>query len=71
MAAPKGILALNLGTQTISLAEFQRNADGGLILTLLKQIEILGDPSADPTRSAQTKLRSSRWFPNSDSKAAA
>jgi type IV pilus assembly protein PilM len=57
MAAPKGILALNLGTQTISLAEFQRNADGGLILTLLKQIEILGDPSADPTRSAQTKLQ--------------
>ena len=57
MAAPKGILALNLGTQTISLAEFQRNADGGLILTLLKQIEILGDPSADPTRAAQTKLQ--------------
>ena len=57
MAAPKGILALNLGTQTISLAEFQRNSDGGLILTLLKQIEILGDPSADPTRSAQTKLQ--------------
>ena len=57
MAAPKGILALNLGTQTISLAEFQRNADGGLTLTRLKQIEILGDPSADPTRSAQTKLQ--------------
>ena len=57
MAAPKGILALNLGTQTISLAEFQRNAEGGLILTRLKQIEILGDPSADPTRAAQTKLQ--------------
>ncbi len=57
MAAPKGILALNLGTQTISLAEFQRNSDGGLILTRLKQIEILGDPSADPTRSLQTKLQ--------------
>ncbi len=57
MAAPKGILALNLGTQTISLAEFQRNADGGLILTRLKQVEILGDPSADTTRSAQTKLQ--------------
>ena len=57
MAAPKGILALNLGTQTISLAEFQRNADGGLILSRLKQAEILGDPSADPTRSLQTKLQ--------------
>ncbi len=57
MAAPKGILALNLGTQTISLAEFHINADGGLTLSRLKQIEILGDPSADPTRSAQTKLQ--------------
>ena len=57
MASSKGILALNLGTQTISLAEFQRNAEGGLILTRLKQIEILGDPSADPTRAAQTKLQ--------------
>ena len=57
MAAPKGILALNLGTQTISLAEFQRNAEGGLILTRLKQAEILGDPSVDTTRSAQTKLQ--------------
>ena len=57
MAAPKGILALNLGTQTISLAEFQRNADGGLTLSRLKQGEILGDPSADPTRAAQTKLQ--------------
>ena len=57
MAAPKGILTLNLGTQTISLAEFQRNADGGLTLSRLKQGEILGDPSADPTRAAQTKLQ--------------
>ena len=57
MAAPKGILALNLGTQTISLAEFERNEDGGLTLSRLKQGEILGDPSADPTRAAQTKLQ--------------
>ena len=57
MAAPKGILALNLGTQTISLAEFQRNEDGGLTLSRLKQGEILGDPSADATRAAQTKLQ--------------
>ena len=57
MAAPKGILALNLGTQTISLAEFQRNEDGGLTLSRLKQGDILGDPSADATRAAQTKLQ--------------
>jgi type IV pilus assembly protein PilM len=57
MAAPRGILALNLGTQTISLAEFQKNADGGLILTRLKQVEILGDPSVDASRASQTKLQ--------------
>ncbi len=57
MAAPKGILALNLGTQTISLAEFQRNPDGGLILSQLRQTEILGDPSVDSSRSSQTKLQ--------------
>jgi len=57
MAAPKGIYALNLGTQTISLAEFVRSSNGGLILTRLKQAEILGDPLADATRTAQTKLQ--------------
>jgi type IV pilus assembly protein PilM len=57
MAATKGILALNLGTQTISLAEFQRNSDGGLILSRLKQVEILGDPSVDASRASQTKLQ--------------
>ena len=57
MAATKGILALNLGTQTISLAEFQRNSDGGLTLTRLKQIEYSVIPPRIPTRSAQTKLQ--------------
>jgi type IV pilus assembly protein PilM len=57
MAAPKGIYALNLGTQTISLAEFVRSSNGGLILARLKQAEILGDPAADATRTAQTKLQ--------------
>ena len=57
MAAPKGIFTLNLGTQTISLAEFQRNADGGLILARIKHSEILGDPGVDASRTAQTKLQ--------------
>ena len=57
MAAPKGIYALNLGTQTISLAEFMRSANGGLILTRLKQGEVAGDPGADAARTAQTKLQ--------------
>jgi type IV pilus assembly protein PilM len=57
MAASKGILALNLGTQTISLAEFQRNAEGGLILTRLRQAEILGDPAVDSSRASQTQMQ--------------
>jgi type IV pilus assembly protein PilM len=57
MAASKGIYALNLGTQTISLAEFVRSANGGLVLARMKQAEILGDPAADATRTAQTKVQ--------------
>lgn len=57
MAAPNSILALNLGTQTISLAEFQPNPSGGVVLVRYKQVEILGDPAADATRVAQTKLQ--------------
>ena len=57
MAAPTRIYTLNLGTQTISLAEFQRNADGGLTLARIKHSEILGDPGVDASRTAQTKLQ--------------
>lgn len=56
MAAPNRIYALNLGTQTVSLAEFQTNASGGLILSRFEQGEILGDPAVDATRIAQSKL---------------
>lgn len=57
MAAPNRIYTLNLGTQTISLAEFQRNSDGGLVLARIKHSEILGDPGVDASRNAQTKLQ--------------
>lgn len=57
MAAPNRIYALNLGTQTISLAEFATNPSGGVVLTRYKQAEILGDPGADSSRVAQTKLQ--------------
>ena len=57
MAAPNRILTLNLGTQTVSLAEFQTNPSGGIVLVRYKQVEILGDPAADSTRVAQTKLQ--------------
>jgi type IV pilus assembly protein PilM len=58
MAAPKNrIYALNLGTQTITLAEFQTTPTGGVTLVRYRKGEILGDPAADPTRVAQTKLQ--------------
>ena len=57
MAAQNRILALNLGTQTISLAEFQTNPTGGVVLVRYKQVEILGDPAADATRIGQTRLQ--------------
>lgn len=57
MAAPNRIYTLNLGTQTISLAEFTTNPSGGIVLTRFKQGEIIGDPASDPTRVAQTKLQ--------------
>lgn len=56
MAAPNRIYALNLGTQTMSLAEFQTNASGGLVLSRFEQGEILGDPAVDATRQSQSKL---------------
>jgi type IV pilus assembly protein PilM len=56
MAAPNRIYALNLGTQTMSLAEFQTNQSGGIVLSRFEQGEILGDPSVDATRLAQSKL---------------
>jgi type IV pilus assembly protein PilM len=57
MAAPNRIYALDIGTQTITLAEFQPNPNGGVTLVRYKKGEILGDPGADATRIAQTKLQ--------------
>src|SRR6187549_774296 len=56
MAAQNRILALDLGTQTVSLAEFQSERDGGLVLTNFKTGELLGDPAVDATRLAQAKM---------------
>lgn len=53
MAAPQRIIAINLGMQTVSLAEFHANANGGLTLQNWKQEELIADPSADVTRPAQ------------------
>lgn len=56
MAKPKSILTLDLGTQTVSLAEFQSNAQGGLVLANHRSTELLADPAADATRQAQARI---------------
>lgn len=56
MATPNRILSLDLGTQTIGLAEFQAGKDGGLVLTHYQQSELHADPGVDATRLAQAKL---------------
>ena len=40
MAAPARITSLNLGTQTVGLAEFQRAENGGVMLNAYKLTEI-------------------------------
>src|SRR5438067_7893857 len=56
MAAPNRILSLNLGTQTVGIAEFRVGPNGGLILNSYRLTELLADPAADATRLAQTKM---------------
>ena len=56
MAAPNRILALDLGTQTVGLAEFQTGKEGGLVMTNYRTGELLGDPAVDSTRLAQAKM---------------
>jgi type IV pilus assembly protein PilM len=56
MASNARILSLNLGTQTIGLAEFQRAENGGVMLNAYRLTEILSDPSAESARLPQTRL---------------
>ncbi len=57
MARPARVVALNLGTQTVGLAEFQRTANGdGVLLNAFKQTEILADPGAEAARLPQTRF---------------
>ena len=53
MAAQPRIIALNLGMQTITLAEFRANSRGGLMLSAFRREELMVDPAADATRPAQ------------------
>ena len=51
-AAPR-IVSLNLGSQTLGLAEFHAQPNGGLVLTGYRLREILADPSAETDRNPQ------------------
>ena len=53
MAAQSRILALNLGMQTVTLAEFRASSRGALTLNAFRQEELIADPAADATRPAQ------------------
>ena len=53
MAALTRILSLNLGSQTIGLAEFQTQPHGGLVLAQYRVREILGDTAGEVARNAQ------------------
>jgi type IV pilus assembly protein PilM len=53
MAAPARILSLNLGSQSVGLAEFRGQAAGGLVLTAFRMREILADPASESARNAQ------------------
>jgi len=55
MAKPSRIFALDLGMQTVSLAEFHKLPNGGLSLNAFQETELITDPSADATRPAQIK----------------
>ena len=56
MAAPARITSLNLGTQTVGLAEFWRADNGGVMLNAYKLTEIHSDPTAESARLPQTRL---------------
>ncbi|MDQ3200397.1 MAG: type IV pilus assembly protein PilM [Verrucomicrobiota bacterium] len=51
-AAPR-IVSLNLGSQTLGLAEFQAQPNGGLVLTGYRLREVTADPAAETDRNRQ------------------
>lgn len=53
MSASPRILSLDLGSQTLRLAEFQAGPNGGLVLTGYRRREILADPAAETDRTRQ------------------
>ena len=52
MPSSPRILSLNLGSQSVGLAEFHGQAAGGLVLTAFRMREILADPASESARDA-------------------
>lgn len=53
MATASRIITLNLGSQTIGLAEFQSQPNGGLLWQNFRRREITADPTAEAMRNAE------------------
>jgi type IV pilus assembly protein PilM len=53
MASSSRLVSLNLGMQTVSMADFRQAANGGITLHGFKQVDLIVDPTADATRTAQ------------------
>ena len=56
MAKPVRILSLNLGMQTVGLADFRSTPQGGLVLHAYATRQLLADPAAEASRVAQIKM---------------
>ncbi|MGH8047144.1 MAG: type IV pilus assembly protein PilM, partial [Chthoniobacterales bacterium] len=56
MSSPTRIRVLNLGMQTVALAEFHTSPDGSLTLDQLQFTELLADPGADASRPGQLEV---------------
>ncbi len=54
MADPKSFVALNIGSQRLSMAVFSATPEGGLLLKKYDSSELLADPAADASRVQQT-----------------
>ncbi|MDQ6654967.1 MAG: type IV pilus assembly protein PilM [Verrucomicrobiota bacterium] len=53
MAAPQRIVSVNLGSQTVGLAEFRTQPHGGLVLVGYRLRELLSDPGNEGARNAE------------------
>ena len=53
MSAPKRIVTLDLGSQTIGLAEFRVQADGSMVLEGYRRREVVAEPAGEGMRQPQ------------------